>query len=440
MTEKWKYYLDEFRKLVQEKNWQIINEKDIDHACQVTITDGVVHLPINFFHTGTITAQGKSCDTKTTITEWANLIQSGVIAIVPVNEAPIAQNRISKYFVLPENFDKIREVIHGLQGEILEKDVTGPADVYRIENKFEGNRVTFSQYSSGTLMMQGLSSKLFDSVCEILDLYLTQSLAERASRFLPREAERNTVTVYLEQPNAENESTQWLLQHIDKKVLDFLHENDRRTLLAAAGVRNAFQKTKETLPDYSVVVMPFAKPYEGFLTRLSIHLGLTTEAELAKTADEIVVGGWLRSIKERIPDPKRYGDISAGLDAAWNSRHKAVHSDAYNSLSVLKAFADAEDEIATILRAMKRAYVVFIEEDRKLLPPVKKEAKTEVADVKHEFVFENIVREKLYVQLKKDGYKVIDQGEGRRNEWEVITKPDLTVIAPREISSRPLCL
>jgi len=371
MVEKWKSHLEEFRKFVQEKNWQIIEEKDIEHACQVTVNDGMVRLPVNFFHTGKIMPQGKPCETRTAITEWANLIQSGIL--VSTDSAPISQNRISKYFVLPENFEKIREVIHSLPGEIVEKDVSGPADVYRIENRLDGNRVTVSQFNSGTLMVQGLSGVLFDNVCEILDIHLTQSLAERATRYLSGESERNTVTAYLEQPNAENESTQWLFQNIDKKVLSFLYENDQRTLLAAAGVRNAFQKSDGTLPDYSVVVMPFAKPFEGFLVKLAIHLELTTEDALAKKSDESVVGTWVNQIKERIPDPKRYGEIAAGLESAWKCRHKAIHSDAFFTLSVLRTFTEAEHEIITILRAMARAFVVFVEEGLRLLPPPKKE-------------------------------------------------------------------
>lgn len=371
MVENWEKYLDEFRKFVQEKNWQIIEEKDINHACQVIVADGAVRLPVNFFHTGKIMPQGKPCETKIAITEWANLMQSGIL--VTTDSAPISQNRISKYFVLPENFEKIHEIIRNLSGEITEKEVSGPADVYRIENKLDGNRVTISQFNSGTLMVQGLSSVLFDNVCEILDVHLTQSLAERANRYLSGENERNTVTAYLEQPNAENESTQWLFQNIDKKVLSFLYENDQRTLLAAAGVRNAFQKSAENLPDYSVVVMPFAKPFEGFLVKLAIHLELTTEDALSKKSDESVVGTWVNQIKERIPDPKRYGEIAAGLEAAWKCRHKAMHSDAFFTLSVLKTFTEAEHEISTILRAMARAFVIFVEERLRLLPPPKRE-------------------------------------------------------------------
>lgn len=377
MVEKSKNYLEEFRKFVQEKNWQVFSEKEIDHGYQIVVIDGITRLPVNFFHTGKITPQGKPCETKTAITEWANLIQSGLVA-TSVDAPPISQNRISKYFVLPENFEKIREIIHSLAGEILEKDVSGPADVYRIENKLDGNRVTISQFNSGTLMVQGLSSNLFDSVCEVLDTHLTQSLAERASRYLSGESERNTVTAYLEQPDAENESTKWLLQHLDKKVLNFLYGNDQRTLLAAAGVRNAFQKSTDGLPDFSVVVMPFAKPYEGFLVKLAVHLGLTNEEALARKASEIEVGAWLNDIKERIPDKRRNGDTVSGLDAAWNCRHKAVHSDAFHSLSTLKTFNDAEHEIATILRAMKRAFTVFVEDGVALLPRVKKEKESKV--------------------------------------------------------------
>lgn len=375
MVEKWKNYLEEFRKFIQEKNWQLFSEKEIDHGYQVVVTDGATRLPVNFFHTGKITPQGKPCETKTAITEWANLIQSGLVA-TSADETPISQNRISKYFVLPENFEKIREIIHSLAGEVLEKDVSGPADVYRIENKLDGNRVTISQFNSGTLMVQGLSSILFDNVCETLDTHLTQSLSERASRYLSGESERNTVTAYLEQPNAENESTQWLLQHLDKKVLNFLYDNDRRTLLAAAGVRNAFKISNGELPDYSVVVMPFAKAFEGFLVKLAIHLDLTSEDILAAKADESVVGTWVNQIKDRIPDPKRYGEIAAGLESAWKCRHKAIHSDAFFTLSVLKTFTDAEHEIITILRAMVRAFVVFFEEGLRLLPPSKKEKET----------------------------------------------------------------
>jgi ribonuclease HIII len=435
MQSKSRFFLGEFRKTAQQNNWQIISEKDIEFACQVMVTDGTVRLPVNFYDTGKILVQGKPCELKSAITEWANLIQSGIIFSVPASDA-IRQNRISKYLVLPENFEKIRQVIMELPGELHEREVSGPADVYRIENKLEENRVTITQFASGTLMVQGLSSPLFDNVCETLDQYLTQSLSERATRYLSGDNERNTVTAYLEKPDSENESVKWLLNHLDKKVLDFLYDNDRRTLLAAAGVRNAFESSLDKLPDYSVVVMPFAKPYEGFLMKLAIHLNLISEEVLAKKANEIDVGDWIVQIKDRLPDKKRYGDIATAIEAAWNCRNKAVHSDAFLPISVIKSFAEAEHEIGAILRAMARAYVVFAEEKLELLPSAKEIKQKGREPVKKEYSFETVKRNELEAQLQYDGYPVTIQQKGQRNEWEIIVKPSLVVIAPREYPKR----
>jgi len=418
---------------LKEKGWRIFEQKNIDYGRQVIVTDGTTRLPVNFFNTGKILVQGKSCEMKTALTEWANLIQAGLKPETAGAPAQTRQNRIAKYLVIPDNIEKIRDVVLSLPGEVSAKEAGGPAEVYRVETRREGNRVTITQYNSGTLMVQGLSSPHFDAVCEALDEHLAQSFSERATRFIVGETERTTAATYLEKPEAENEATLWLLEQIDPNALKFLYENDRRTLLAAAGIRNAFHKTTQPLPDYSVVVMPFAKPFEGFVIRLAVHLELTTEDALKRKANEIEIGAWLETIKSRLPDVKRYGEIHAALDAAWQCRHKALHSDFAHPLSTLKTFAEAEHEVATILRAMVRAYRVFVEEGVQLAPFLQTaEAKPKPAsDPDAEHKFEQVDREGLRKQLQAEGFPVSVQPEGRRNVWEILDKPDLIVVAPR---------
>lgn len=419
--------------LLEEKGWKIFEQKQIEHGRQIVITDGTTRLPINFYNTGKVIPQGKSSEMKTIITEWANLIQAGLQPDVAKLATQIPQNRTAKYLVIPDNVEKIRGIVLNLPGEVSIKETGGPAEVYRVEARREGSRVTITQYNSGTLMVQGLSSSHFDTVCDALDEHLVQSFSERAARFITGEAERTTATTYLEQPEAENEATGWLLQQIDPDVLKFLYANDRQTLLAAAGVRNAFQQTKHPLPDYSVVVMPFAKPFEGFVMRLAVHLGLTTEDALKQKANEIEIAAWLDAIKSRLPDIKRYGEIHAALDAAWQCRHKTLHSDFAHPLSNLKTFAEAEHEVATILRAMARAYRVFVNEGVQLTPsvqPVEAKPKPKL-ETNSDHKFENVDRDVLRGQLKADKLPVRVQPEGRKNLWEVVIGSDLTVIAPR---------
>lgn len=422
---------DELRRFLQEKGWGIFEQKEIEHGLQIVVTDGSTRIPVNIYHTGKVVVQGKASEMKTALTEWANLLQAGYIAPMEANSGP-RQNRIAKYLVIPANIENIRQIVLGLPGETRERETKGAAEIYRVEVHRNGERVTITQYASGTLLVQGLSSYLFDEICEALDSHLTQSFSDRATRFIAGEAERAAASAYLEQPEAENEATEWLLEQIDPRVLDFLYENDKRTLLAAAGVRNAFAQAQHPLPDFSVVVMPFAKPFEGFVIRLAVHLGLTTEDALKQKANEIEIQEWLVEIKQRLPDLKRYGEIHAALDAAWQCRHKAIHSDFAHPLSTLKTFAEAEQEVATILRAMARAYKVFVDESIRLAdaPPNPQDQTKPSAKPNPEYKYEGVNRQELFRQLQKDGLPVVKQPTGRKNAWEILDKDNLRVIAP----------
>lgn len=435
MVDRVKTNLTALERFLEEKGWRIFSQKNIDHGHQVVVTDGSARLPVNFYNTGKILVQGKSCEMKIALTEWANLIQAGLSSQVTTG-ASAPQNRVAKYVVNPDKVEEIRQIVLKFPGEVTVKDVGGPAEVYRVEVRHQSHRVTITQYRSGTLMVQGLSSPQFDTLCELLDKHLSQSFVDRATRFIVGEAERTTAAAYLEKPEAENEATCWLLEQINKDVLSFLYDNDRRTLLAAAGVRNAFQNTSQPLPDYYVVVMPFAKSFEGFLMRLATHLGIVSEETLRLRADEIRIGQWIENIKRGLPDARRYGEIRTALEDAWQCRHKALHSDFAHPLSTLKTLVEADHEIATILRAMERAHRVFVEEGLRLTPvqsPNVATKPTPKRETEHKTKckkYEQVDRERLRKQLEEDGLSVAVQPEGRKNVWEIIT-PELEIFAPR---------
>lgn len=424
-TDRIRSNLEALENFLSQKGWHILEQRTIEHGLQVIVTDGVARLPVNLYSTGKILVQGKPGEMKNELTEWANLLYAGFAG---PNNALARRNRVAKYFVIPGNIEKIYRVVKGLPGEVVDREVGGLAEVYRVEARYQGQRVTITQYDSGTLLIQGISSPYFDTVCEILDEHLAQSFAERAARFISGEKERADVTIYLETPEAENEARRWLLERIGPEVLDFLYENDKRTLLAAAGIWNAAQGRK--WPEYSFVVMPFAKAFEGFMIRLAVHLGLTTENALKAKADEIAVSAWLGVIRSRLPNPKRYGEVCTALEAAWQCRHKVIHSDAFHPFSTLQSLAEAEMEVGTILRAMARAYQLFVEDNIGLMP----DSSTEVHPVQTSearFRFERVDRERLRKYLVADGYPVVECQEGMHNVWEIIT-PELKVVAPRK--------
>ncbi|MGB5056865.1 MAG: ribonuclease HIII [Nitrospirales bacterium] len=435
MVDKLTSNLAAFDTFIAQNGWKIWTRKDIEYGHQVVVTDGTIRLPVNFYGTGKIVPQGKSGAVKTSIVEWANLQQFGIGS----NSAPssveveLRKNLVAKYLVLPDRVEVIRDVLAHLPGELDVKDLLGPAEIYRIEVRASEQRATVTQYTSGTLMIQGLSGSLFQEICDVLDEHLSQSFSARAARYIPGETERADASSYLESPDAENEAADWLYRKVDREVLEFLYPNDKLTLLAAAGVRNAFLKSEQSLPDYSVVVMPFAKPYEGFLIRLAIHLDLVTENAVSRKSNTIEVGVWLDAIRTRLPDIKRYSEIADTLKAAWGCRNKAMHSDPIYSLSTLKKFDDAEEEVNAIFRAINRAYSVFVVDNIRLTDNQKlqKDEVESSKDPDHKDKFSNVDIELLRRQLEVDGLNVRVQAEGRNHIWEILDKPNLTVVAPR---------
>jgi len=196
MVDKISTNLAALENFLSEKGWRVFSQKMIDHGLQVVVTDGAIRVPVSFYNTGRILVQGKPCEMRDALTEWANLLQAGFAVESP--DKSVRRDRVAKYLVIPDNIEKIREVVRKMPGEVLEKEVGGPAEVYRFEVRYEGHRVTITQYTSGTLLVQGLSSPHFDTVCEILDEHLAQSFSERATRFFMGEKERAAAVAYLE--------------------------------------------------------------------------------------------------------------------------------------------------------------------------------------------------------------------------------------------------
>lgn len=163
MTDKLTANLAAFENLLTEKGWSIWEQKDIEYGRQIVITDGSMKLPVNFYTSGKILPQGKSSDLKMAVTEWANLVQAGLLGRTPSVTGRERKNRTAKYLVIPDKVLRIRdEVIAKRFDSMLWKEPSGPAELYRAEIHHAGQKVTVTQYGSGTLIVQGLSGECFD--------------------------------------------------------------------------------------------------------------------------------------------------------------------------------------------------------------------------------------------------------------------------------------
>ncbi|MDW8327807.1 MAG: ribonuclease HIII, partial [Anaerolineales bacterium] len=253
---------------------------------------------------------------------------------------------------------------------------------------------------TGTLLVQGKTGELFEQVCALLEGVISQPFAERGARYVP-DSEREAALEYLNKPEAEREALDWIDEHLGQDVFGFLPSNEREGYISGASVLLWLKATGRKLPDYSTVVMPFARAYEGFVIQLAIHLGIATEEKIRASVDEMRAGNFLQQLRDKIvkTDKDRYEGLADTLHSAWRDiRNKVLHSDPLNP-PPHRNLAHAEDDIATLNRAMFRGYEYLVERGI-VAPKLQKPPK-------EEHLLFTIDTEKLREQLVKDGYRVI---------------------------------
>jgi ribonuclease HIII len=448
MTQKQDIAVSQLQAYMMETGLELAKKQEIDYGIQFKITDGTDVCSVNVYTSGKVTVGGKRTALRQRLEEWKNLQQAAVQTSAGQGGESAARSRATKFVVAQAKVDKIRSLIRELPGELTwrEGDST-ETQVYQAEIRANGNKVVLTQYRTGTLMVQGRASTLFDLVCDQLDQKLSQSIADRATRYIPEE-KRSAALAVMNRPDAETKALDWLIEQLGQKTYEFLYPHDRETLLSGVALLRAVQSIGVKLPDHSVLVMPFARAYEGFLVRLFVHIGLADETKIGRDARAIRVGRWLDELIELIADPYRHGHIVDDLKTAWaGSRHLTMHSDPARETK-MSTFDEAQNEICGVLmRAFKRGFSSFVEQpielkqkgDREVsasLPQAEKEItgkstqppkKTKKKEIKIEGVDET----RILKRLEEAGYTVEPfEDPTYTTKWRVVSE-SWKVFCPR---------
>lgn len=129
--------------------------------------------------------------------------------------------------------------------------------------------VTLTQYSTGTLLLQGKDDAIFDECCDLIDTLCNPSEKEVVCRFISSDEESLRIFAAKYTPElvslAENKTKELL-----GDVYDFLEPYDQKWFVAS----ECISMTDIPLPEYSPVVMPASKAFEGFSKKLLLSIGL----------------------------------------------------------------------------------------------------------------------------------------------------------------------
>lgn len=438
MIEKQDTVVSQLLTYLTEARLELLEERQIDYGRQFRISNGTEVCSVNIYTSGKVMVGGKRTALKQQIEEWKNLTQAQGQDLAGQGDEYAAQNRTTKFVVAQAKFDRIRALLQELPAEITWREGSaGEAQLYQAEVRAGSDKVVVTQYRTSTLMVQGRASALFDLVCDQLDQKLSQSIADRATRFIP-EANRQSALEQMNQPEAETKALAWLLNQMEEGAYHFLYPHDRETLLSGVALTQAVRAINLKLPDYSVLVMPFARAYEGFLVKLFIHLALADAEEIEQNVRAIQVGRWLDELPALIVDPFRHGHLVSDLKTAWEgSRHLALHSDHVRQAK-MATFEEAEHEICgVILRAVRRGFESLVARPIKLKRKEAIEAEKKTPEKRtqqlgtDEIKVEGINETSLLKRLAQGGYTVEYLKETEPTKWRVLAE-HWRVFCPRE--------
>ncbi len=168
-----------------------------------------------------------------------------------------------------------------------------------------------------------------------------------------------------------NES--FLITKIGQNAYSFLDDSQRRLLLDSLLIKTIFTNSdydrivNVLLSDFSVVVFPSAKAFEGYIKKLLLTIGLITEKEIKEDPYKSIIGRILngKEIKKKLLDKKRGRNIPKLLAVQWElCRNIILHYDLDQPEIIKKE--EAFKKIEDIYEVIKKSCKAFISTPKKI--------------------------------------------------------------------------
>ncbi len=207
--------IEGFRELIQLKGWSVVTEKEVPSGYQIIVTDGVTRNPVSFYLTGKILIQGKAGILQTELQLWMQERSTTPFRPTPLvgfqlPSAPTNVSHTARFYVSLNHIDQVKELLLGFSTQVTIQELSlDPYQVYRIDI-YQGNqRMVATQYKSGTLLIQGRTSELFEDICRVLENTLSHSFAERGASYVP-DSERDVILEHMNRPQTERKALDWV--------------------------------------------------------------------------------------------------------------------------------------------------------------------------------------------------------------------------------------
>ena len=311
---------------------------------------------VNIYHTSKIVVQGSQSALKSEMDELKMKFDDDPNSFIR-SEVPITKSCTQRYdIILPDLRNKIKELLNEIGGiSEISNNPNGHIE-YIAKVKRNGFSLTLIQYKNGTLLLQGKTNHLFEECCDHIEKIAKPTDKEVIARFIS--SDEKSLELFSEKYSPQLiDSAEKIVKEKIGEVYEFLEPHDKKWFVAS----ECLCLTKIPLPEFSPMVMPASKAFEGFAKKLLIGIGLV-EQDHFKTKNSSF------SPLNTVKDPKRIvicekekyaetwlKELSVCLEF---NRNFMMHSDD-SKITKVNSLEEAEKKVEKIFTDTKEIFEYF---------------------------------------------------------------------------------
>ena len=261
---------DVFIRYCEQHNYQVKSSEDKNNDWRLDISDYKNRAVVTVYHTGSIVVGGSASSLKE---EFENLKEDFQKAPGDFLETEIVEVKscVQKYDILLSELKlKIKRDLSSLEKVSVEIVEIPSADVeYRARITRNVLSLTVAQYNNGTLLLQGKTDNLLNECCDLIEKIANPSGKDIVARFISCDEENLGIFAAKYTPKLINMAE----TNVEGKIGDVFHylePYDKKWFVAS----ECLCLTQIPLPEFSPLVMPASKAFEGFVKKLLIGIGL----------------------------------------------------------------------------------------------------------------------------------------------------------------------
>jgi len=338
----------------ESKNYKVkLSEKS--NYTRLEISDLKNRVYINIYNTGTVQVQGKESPLKTEITELKERYIADPLSFIDSIQDIKACS--TKYdIIISEDRDKIKDSLDQIECTLEINE--NPEKIIEYRAKLTRNKmvITLTQYENGTLLLQGKENRIFEECCDFIEKLANPAEKGVIARFLSNDEKLLELFNAKYTPKLLEISENNVIAKLGK-VYKYLKPYHQKWFIAS----ECLKITNIPLPEFSPIIMPASKAFEGFAKKLLVDIQLVGPDYFKKKS-----AGF--SCLKNKTDPKRkalckkekYVDsMLERLNIALQFlRHHIMHSDE-SKLTKVESREDAEKRLSKIYEETKEIFEYF---------------------------------------------------------------------------------